>query len=81
MFGSRLDLSPEVQYKNVLPYESGDGVKGSVRLDVVKGPVSAPTAVYDSKFGGAVLDADREAQMRKVAGLSPSCPVHEIKPK
>lgn len=56
-------------------------MKGSVTIDVVEGPVDNPTAVFDYKFGDAVLDADREAQMIRVAGLSPSCPVHEIKPK
>lgn len=65
-FNSRLDLSPEVRYKNGMPYKKGDGVKDSVRLDVVEGPVDNPTAVFDYKFGDAVLDADRKAQMRRV---------------
>jgi hypothetical protein len=40
------------------------GTRGSVRLDVVEGPLTAPTAIYDLKTGSARLTADRIAQIR-----------------
>ena len=40
------------------------GTPGSVRLDVVEGPVTAPTAIYDLKTGGATLTPARIAEIR-----------------
>jgi hypothetical protein len=58
----RTDLTPEVSYLN------GDvvrrGMPGSIRLDVVEGPLSAPTAVYDLKTGSATLTPGRIAEIR-----------------
>ncbi|MCB9933083.1 MAG: RHS repeat-associated core domain-containing protein [Planctomycetes bacterium] len=79
LFGSR-GLSPEARYLNGLPWESGMPVKGSVRLDVVDGPLDSPTAVYDYKFGGARLKPARINRIRQVAGIGPHVPIHEVKP-
>ena len=43
----RSNLRAEVSYKNGTPVRYG--TKGSVRLDVVEGPIDAPIAVYDFK--------------------------------
>jgi hypothetical protein len=57
----RGDLKTEVSYLNgeVVKY----GTPGSVRLDVVEGPVTAPTAVYDLKTGSATLTPERIAEI------------------
>jgi len=57
----RGDLKTEVSYLNgrVVDY----GTPGSVRLDVVEGPVTAPTAVYDLKTGSATLTPERIAEI------------------
>jgi hypothetical protein len=57
----RSDLYPEVSYLNgkVVPY----GTPGSVRLDVVVGSPSAPTAIWDLKTGSAALTPARIAQI------------------
>ena len=58
----RTDLTPEVSYLN------GDvvrrGTAGSIRVDVVEGPLGAPMAVYDLKTGSATLTPQRIAEIR-----------------
>lgn len=57
------------------------GVAGAVRLDVVQGPIDAPTAIYDLKTGSARLTKSRIAQIR--ANLPKGfqdIPVLEIRP-
>lgn len=56
------NLRTEVSYLNgrVVPH----GTRGSVRLDVVQGPLDNPEAVFDLKTGSAALDARRVAQIR-----------------
>jgi RHS repeat-associated protein len=59
----RADFGTEVSYLDhqvVLRY----GTKGSVRFDVVWGPLERPLAVFDLKTGSAGLSAAREAIMR-----------------
>jgi RHS repeat-associated protein len=75
----RSDLFSEVSYLNgqVVPY----GTPGSVRLDVVVGSPSAPTAIWDLKTGSAALTPARVAQIQ--SHLPPgfqNVPVLEVRP-
>ncbi len=58
----RSDLTTEVSYLNgqTRPF----GTPGSVRLDVVEGPLNAPKTVYDLKTGSATLTPARIQQIR-----------------
>ncbi len=58
MYGNR-GLSTEVRYANGVPWQAGDPLKGTIRLDVVEGPLTNPSAVFDYKFGNAVLTPTR----------------------
>ena len=74
----RGNLSTEVSYLNgrVVPY----GTRGSVRLDVVEGPLNAPTAIYDFKMGSAALSPARINQIRgHFPGGGSNVPVLEIR--
>ncbi len=75
----RSDLHTEVSYKNgrVVPY----GTKGSVRLDVVEGGETSPTAIYDLKTGSASLTQARIQQIKShlPAGYQ-YVPVSEVRP-
>jgi hypothetical protein len=55
-------------------------LKGTIRLDVVEGPLTSPTAVFDYKFGGASLSPARTGQIRSGAGLGPNVPILEVNP-
>ena len=79
MYGDR-GLSTEVRYLNGRVWQPGMPTKGSILLDVVEGPVTAPTQVFDYKFGGATLKPPRIVQIRAGAGLGPGVPVIEVKP-
>jgi RHS repeat-associated protein len=79
MFGDR-GLSTEVRYLGGKVWQPGMPLKGSVRLDVVEGPLSAPTAVYDYKFGGALLTPTRVGGIRTGANLGPNIPVVGVHP-
>lgn len=79
MFGDR-GLTTEVRYLNGQVWQPGMPLRGTIRLDVVEGPLTSPTAVYDYKFGGAALSAARISQIRAGAGLGSSVPVLEVKP-
>lgn len=79
MYGD-LGLSTEVRYTNGRLWQPGDPLKGSVRLDVVEGPPSNPTAVYDYKFGAAQLSPTRVAQIQRVAGINSNIPITGVKP-
>jgi hypothetical protein len=46
MYGSR-GLSTEVRYANGVPWREGVPLRGTVRLDVVEGPLNNPTAIFD----------------------------------
>jgi RHS repeat-associated protein len=74
-----MGLNSEVSYYmgEVKPY----GYPGSVRLDVVKGDVERPQAIWDLKTGSAKLTDARIQQIRK--HLPPGyqdIPIAEIKP-
>jgi len=74
----RGNLSTEVSYLNgrVVPY----GTRGSVRLDVVEGPLNAPTAIFDFKTGSATLSPARINQIRShLPGGGGNVPVLEIR--
>jgi hypothetical protein len=73
-------LRTEVRYVGGLPWSAGDPVEGSVRLDVVEGPIDNPTWVWDYKSGNARLDDTRINDIRSVAGFGPNLPIHEVKP-
>ena len=75
----RSDVFSEVSYLNgrVVPY----GTPGSVRLDVVVGSPTAPTAIYDLKTGSASLTSSRMEAIRAhlPAGFQ-DVPVLEVRP-
>jgi hypothetical protein len=76
---SRGDITTEVSYLagRIVPR----GTAGSVRLDVVEGAPTTPTAIYDLKTGSASLTPGRIAQIR--SQLPPgyqNIPVQEIRP-
>ncbi len=81
---NRSDLTTEVNYLNGVVIRSNSA--GSVRLDVVEGPLDAPIAVYDLKTGSASLDAARIRQIRSHlpnGGMSKNgnpIPIIEIRP-
>ena len=79
MFGDR-GLSTEVRYINGHRWRPGNGLRGSVRLDVVEGPLNNPTAIFDYKFGNAVLSNSRIDQIRRIGGFGSNVPIIEIKP-
>ncbi|MFN7813812.1 MAG: hypothetical protein ACK5SI_14250, partial [Planctomycetia bacterium] len=79
MFGNR-GLSTEARYINGVPWAAGDPLKGSIRLDVVEGPLNNPTWIWDYKFGGAQLTPARINQIRTGAGLGPNVPVVPVRP-
>lgn len=54
------------------------GTPGSVRLDVVEGPLGNPSAIYDFKFGEAGLSQGRISDIQTAVGRN--APVIEIRP-
>ncbi|MCD4825803.1 MAG: hypothetical protein K8S55_14515, partial [Phycisphaerae bacterium] len=78
MFGDR-GLTPEVRYLNGRPWQRGDSLNGSIRLDVVEGPLNNPTAVWDYKFGKSSFGPTRINQIRNGAGLGPMVPVEPVR--
>jgi len=73
------NLSTEVSYKGgqVVPY----GTSGSIRADVVEGPVNAPTQIYDLKTGSAALTPSRVTQIQSNIPGGSNVPVTQIKPQ
>ena len=57
------------------------GTPGSIRADVVEGPVDAPTGIYDLKTGNATLTPARTAQIQNEVPGGSKVPVKEIKPQ
>ncbi len=53
---------------------------GSVRLDVVEGPLDAPTAIYDLKTGSAALTPARIQQIQSHIPGGSSVPVYTVRP-
>jgi RHS repeat-associated protein len=72
-------LATEVSYKGgvQVPY----GTPGSIRVDVVEGPLNAPTAVYDLKTGSATLSPARVEQIQSHLPGGSNVPVQEIRPQ
>jgi hypothetical protein len=56
------------------------GTPGSVRLDVVEGPLNNPTAIYDLKTGSATLTPARIQQIQSHLPGGSSVPVTEVRP-
>jgi hypothetical protein len=79
IYGDR-GLTAEVRYINGVPWQPGDGLAGSIRLDVVEGPLTNPIAIYDYKFGGAVLTPGRVGEIQVGAGLQPNVPILAVRP-
>lgn len=55
-------LKAEVSYKG--GRRVSYGTRGSIRVDVVEGPIDRPVAIYDLKTGGAKLTPGRIKQIR-----------------
>jgi hypothetical protein len=72
------NLSTEVSYLNGLVVLRGTA--GSVRLDVVEGPLDAPTAVYDLKTGSATLSPARIQQIQAHVPGGNNVPVLLVRP-
>ena len=72
-------LSTEVSYKGGLQVDYG--TQGSVRVDVVEGPIDAPTCCYDLKTGGAKLTPARTTQIQDELPGGSKVPVKEIRPQ
>ncbi|HTW34006.1 MAG TPA: hypothetical protein VMD53_05250 [Rhizomicrobium sp.] len=73
------NISTEQSYLNgrVVPY----GTRGSVRVDVVEGPLDSPTAAYDLKTGKAPLTQSRIEQVRShLPAGAERIPFHEMRP-
>ena len=70
-------LSTEVSYLRgaVVPR----GTSGSVRLDVVEGPLNAPTSIFDLKTGTATLTPARVLQIQGNVPGGSSVPVIEVR--
>lgn len=57
------------------------GTRGSVRADVIEGPLNSPTAIYDLKTGSATLTPARIQQLQQhILGGPSSVPILEIRP-
>lgn len=79
MFGDR-GLTAEARFVNGSEWRVGDPLAGSIRLDVTQGPLTAPTHVWDYKFGGATLSPSRVTQIQNGIPNGANVPVLEIKP-
>ena len=60
--------------------EVGYGTPGSVRLDVVNGPLNAPISIFDLKTGGAILTPGRIQQIQAHVPGGASVPIIEVRP-
>jgi len=75
----KTDLNTEVSYQHGQVVKRG--TPGSVRVDVVEGPVDAPTAAYDLKTGSATLTSSRIRQIQMHLPGGANVPVIEIHPQ
>ena len=71
LYGDR-GLTTEVSYCRG---QAGLHGKGSIRLDVVEGPLHNPTAIYDYKFGTAQLTPSRIDRIRRIGEFASSVPI------
>jgi RHS repeat-associated protein len=79
IYGDR-GLTTEVRYIHGTEWKRGMPTKRSVILDVVEGPLHAPTHVFDYKFGRSGLSTYRINQIRCTAGFGPAVPITEVRP-
>ncbi len=79
MFGDR-GLTAEARYVGGAPWESGMTTTGSIRLDVVEGPLLRPTGVWDYKFGNATLSQGRITQIQSGIPNGANVPILMVKP-
>jgi hypothetical protein len=79
MFGDR-GLTVESRYVNGNPWQVGDPIVGSIKLDVVEGPLVSPTMVWDYKFGNATLSQSRIQQIQNGIPNGTNVPVLMVKP-
>jgi len=79
IFGDR-GLSTEVRYIYRRPWQPGDGLLDSVKLDVVEGNLVRPTRVFDYKFGNQGLTPARLNEIRRASGFGNDVPIIEVKP-
>jgi len=72
-------LSTEISYLNgqVVPR----GTPGSVRLDIVNGPLNAPVSIFDLKTGSATLKPPRIEQIQSHIPGGASVPVSTVRPQ
>ena len=56
------------------------GTLNSVRLDVVEGPLTSPTAIYDLKTGSATLTPTRILEIQSHIPGGNNVPVIEVRP-
>lgn len=76
-------LSTEPSYYEGIYLGRSINPKGSIRLDLVEGPVHAPIAVYDFKFTATpnpTLSLRRIRQIQSHTGLLPAIPIEVIHP-
>ncbi|KQN71156.1 LysM peptidoglycan-binding domain-containing protein [Sphingomonas sp. Leaf62] len=79
MFGDR-GLTAEARYVGGSPWMSGMSTSGSIRLDVVEGPLARPTGVWDYKFGNATLSRGRITQIQNGIPNGANVPILMVKP-
>lgn len=79
MFGDR-GLTAEARYAGGAPWQPGMTTTGSIRLDVVEGPLTNPTQVWDYKFGQATLSPSRITQIQNGIPNGANVPILMVKP-
>ncbi|OCC22946.1 hypothetical protein MB02_14365 [Croceicoccus estronivorus] len=79
MFGDR-GLIAEARYAGGAPWQPGIPTTGSIRLDVVEGPLTNPTQVWDYKFGQAKLSESRITQIQNGIPNGANVPILMVKP-
>ncbi len=71
-------LSTEISYLNGVRVNYG--TPGSVRLDVVNGPLNAPVSIFDLKTGSATLTPARIQQIQSHIPGGANVPVFQVRP-
>lgn len=78
VLGLNRGLSTEISYLNGGIVTRG--TSGSVRLDVVNGPLNAPVSIFDLKTGGAMLTPSRIQQIQSHVPGGANVPVFQVRP-
>jgi hypothetical protein len=76
--GLNQGLSTEISYLNGQVVTRG--TPGSVRLDVVNGPLNAPVSIFDLKTGSATLTPARIQQIQSHIPGGANVPVFPVRP-